>query len=95
MSSHLPVPPVVSEDPEAVEVLRVWVMHDKSTTVTLDPVFADSAAWGILLVDIARHAARAHANDTRGPLDHMKEILAMFQAECEQPTDGDISTEEI
>lgn len=90
MGNHLPVPLAVTQDPEAVEVLRVWISGDKSTsTVTLDPVFADSAAWGILLVDIARHAARAHSDDTRGPLEHMKEILDMFHAECEQPTDGD------
>ena len=44
--------------------------------------------WGLLLVDIARHAARAYARES----DYSEEealgrILEMFEAELERPTD--------
>jgi hypothetical protein len=49
--------------------------------------------WGLLLVDLARHAARAYARESEYTEDDaMNRILEMFQAEIERPTDTGTTT---
>ena len=44
--------------------------------------------WGLLLVDIARHAARAYARESDiTEEDALARIVDMFEAEIERPTD--------
>ncbi len=44
--------------------------------------------WGLLLVDIARHAARAYARESGYTEDEaLQRILDMFEAEIARPTD--------
>ena len=44
--------------------------------------------WGLLLVDIARHAARAYARESGYTEDEaLTRILDMFEAEVARPTD--------
>ncbi|MFN3686928.1 DUF5076 domain-containing protein [Salinarimonas sp.] len=69
------------------EVLRAFVV-DGAVSVALRRSFDDPFTWGVLLVDIARHAARIYAME--GALaeeDAYREILAGLQAEIERPTD--------
>jgi len=44
--------------------------------------------WGLLLVDIARHAARAYARESSITEDEaLTRIVDMFEAEIARPTD--------
>jgi hypothetical protein len=44
--------------------------------------------WGLLLVDIARHAARAYARESDYTEDEaLTRIIEMFEAEIARPTD--------
>ena len=44
--------------------------------------------WGLLLVDIARHAARAYARESGYTEDDaLTRIVDMFEAEIARPTD--------
>jgi hypothetical protein len=44
--------------------------------------------WGLLLVDIARHAARAYAREANYSEDEaLNRIVEMFEAEIARPTD--------
>jgi hypothetical protein len=44
--------------------------------------------WGLLLVDIARHAARAYAREGACTEDEaLARIVDMFEAEISRPTD--------
>ena len=44
--------------------------------------------WGLVLVDIARHAARAYARESAYTEDEaLTRIVDMFEAEIERPTD--------
>jgi hypothetical protein len=44
--------------------------------------------WGLLLVDIARHAARAYARESAmSEEEALAQILDMFEAEIARPTD--------
>jgi len=52
----------------AMEVLRVWLDKDSQTInhriALLHEISNDPGAWGILLVDIARHVANAYASES-------------------------------
>jgi hypothetical protein len=83
---ELNLPP--AQDPAAKEVLRVWSLPDASQEYVLEPTWSDPAAWGLMLVDIARHAARAYARG--GQLTEQQvldRILWGFKAEWSVPTD--------
>jgi len=76
------------------EVLRAFIV-DKGLQVSLRRGFDDPATWGLMLVDIARHAARIFANETgyseREALDR---ISKAFLAEWNHSTDQG-STREV
>jgi hypothetical protein len=50
--------------------------------------FEEPDMWGLLLVDLARHAARAYACESAmSEEEALDRILDMFEAEIERPTD--------
>jgi hypothetical protein len=92
MSTHrlneLPVPPSSQMSEKASEVLRVWINADRNMDVTLRSAFADPAAWGILLVDIARHVSRAYEQDGEHSMESaLNRIRDGFDAEWNHATD--------
>jgi hypothetical protein len=96
MAEHpkqLQIPPNVWSDPKSAEVLRAWVVGG-GLDVTLWTAFPEPDTWGILLVDVARHVARAYASEL--PISEQQAldgIRKMFDAEWDRPTDlGTTST---
>jgi hypothetical protein len=82
----LGLPPDVIEK-GGVEILRASVV-DGAVSVALRRAFDDPFTWGVLLVDLARHAARVYAMETDvSEDDAMAEISAGIQAELDDPTD--------
>ena len=82
----LGLPPDVIEK-GGVEILRASVV-DGAVSVALRRAFDDPFTWGVLLVDLARHAARVYAMETNvSEDDAMAEISAGIQAELDDPTD--------
>ena len=82
----LGLPPDVI-DKGGVEILRASVV-DGAVSVALRRAFDDPFTWGVLLVDLARHAARVYAMETDvSEDDAMAEISAGIQAELDDPTD--------
>ena len=59
----------------------------KSATNTLRTTWKDAGAWGLLLVDVARHAAQAYANEGEDPKVVLIRIRELFDAEWSAPTD--------
>ena len=86
-SRELPLPPIANSNPEAVEVLRVWATPGQPTQVVLKTTWADAGAWGLMLADVARHAANAYANEGRNPADALARIRQLLDAEFSSPTD--------
>lgn len=80
-------PPPIAANPKSIEVLRVWAVPGAPQQVTLRPAWKDPAAWGLLLVDIARHASRAYAADGQDEKKVLARIRAGFDAEWGNPTD--------
>ena len=69
------------------EVLRASIVEG-GVSVALRRSFDDPFTWGILLVDLARHASRIYALETKTPEE---EVLAAIrdgiEAEFNRPTD--------
>src|SRR3954468_1720802 len=82
-----PLPPDVMGRGDAVEVLRAFVL-DGGLSIAFTRAFEEPDLWGLLLVDIARHAARAYAREsTFTEEEALTRIVEMFEAEINRPTD--------
>jgi hypothetical protein len=72
---------------DATEVLRAFVL-DGGLSIAFTRAFEEPDMWGLILVDIARHAARAYARENACPEDEaLSRIVEMFEAEIARPTD--------
>ena len=82
-----PLSPDVMVRDDAVEVLRAFVV-DGGLSIAFQRAFEEPDMWGLLLVDIARHAARAYARESEFTEDEaLARIVEMFEAEINRPTD--------
>ena len=82
----LALPPDVLEK-GGIEILRASVV-DGAVSVALRRSFDDPFTWGVLFVDLARHAARIYALETEISEEQALEAIAAgFRAELEDPTD--------
>ncbi len=90
---ELPIPAAASDDAEARELVRVWAAGGNQHISLATGLWDDPAAWGIMLVDLARHVARAYARDSDAhPDELLRRIRAGFDAEWEAPTDEPVPT---
>jgi hypothetical protein len=86
--NELIVPPSVASNPKAVEMARIWHAEGKQHVSLNAPGWKDSAAWGLLLVDIAKHVANAYAQaEGRDVEETLARIKAGFDAEWNHATD--------
>jgi hypothetical protein len=85
---ELSIPPAALMDPSAQEVARIWIAGGGQHVSLRPDVWDDPAAWGLFLVDLAKHLARAHreisGSDERATLAR---IRSGFDAEWDEPTD--------
>src|SRR5256884_7342953 len=82
-----PLPADIVGRKEAVELLRAFVVAG-GLSIAFQRAFEEPDMWGLLLVDIARHAARAYAREAEYTEDEaLARIVEMFEAEINRPTD--------
>lgn len=82
---ELPPPPIMAGN----EVLRAFISSaDSSLNVSIFSAFKEPGHWGVLLADVARHAARSYAQDGICTEDEaLSEIQQLWKAEFKSPTD--------
>ncbi|MFL5342622.1 MAG: DUF5076 domain-containing protein [Gemmataceae bacterium] len=89
MHNHeLPIPSAAAADAKARELVRVWAASGKQHLSLAADLWDDPASWGIMLVDLARHLARAYGRSKA--LDEneaLARIRAGMDAEWAQDTD--------
>jgi hypothetical protein len=90
---ELPSPPDAAADPEAVELLRAWVVAGDLHCSLRTGGFTDPGTWGVLLADVVRNVARAlREQEGRDPPDTVQRIRTAFEHEmavpAEDPEDG-------
>src|ERR1700722_1138947 len=82
-----PLPPDVIGPDDAIEVLRAFVV-DGGLSIAFARAFEELDMWGLLLVDVARHASRAYARESAYTEEEaLTRIIDMFEAELARPTD--------
>ena len=61
-ANELPIPDAANLDNEATEIIRFWIAQGNAN-IAVNPITNPNATagvlWGVLLADIARHAANA------------------------------------
>jgi len=83
---ELSIPPDAQEK-GGVEILRASIV-DGAVSVALRRAFEDPFTWGVLLVDLARHAARIYGMETDvSEAEAMAQIEEGMRAELDNPTD--------
>ncbi len=85
--NSLAEPAIARLNPQAVEALSVWAAPGKPQVITLRTTWKDAGAWGLVLVDVARFASKAYANEGRDPKAVLARIRQAFDAEWGRPTD--------
>lgn len=86
-----PLPPDVIGREDATEVLRAFVI-DGGLSIAFTRAFEEPDMWGLLIVDIARHAARAYARESAFTEEEaLRRIIDMFEAEIARPTDTGVT----
>jgi hypothetical protein len=91
---QLPIPEAAVDDPNAVEMLRVWIaqrgLHCSINVGVYDgSQVSEEKAWGIILADTARHVADALKAGYNKDADAvLKRIRDHFLSELDDPTSG-------
>lgn len=82
-----PIPPDALTSENAVEVLRAFVV-DGGLSISFTRAFDDPSMWGMMLVDIARHAARVYEKEgAMTEAEALARIVEMFDSELAHATD--------
>jgi hypothetical protein len=85
---ELQVPPGAESDAESFELIRLWVANEHEHVSLRAGVWEDAGAWGLLLADLARHAATAEAQTSDGDPDEiLRRIMYAFESEMASPTE--------
>jgi hypothetical protein len=86
---ELPIPPTAEDDARAVELLRVWAAHGKQHVSLATNVWDDPAAWGISLVDLAKHVSSAYQQSSgKAFAETLLRRKQGFDAEWQSATDS-------
>jgi hypothetical protein len=97
MSREIIIPPAATDDPNAVELLRVWVAQRGLHVVITSDAWKDGATWGIMLGDLAIHIANMlHEQSTQSKSDVLDELRDGFLQELANPVNdptGSISVD--
>jgi hypothetical protein len=90
---QLAVPGDAWNDRDAAEIFRAWVVKG-GLQVSMQRAFDGPEPWGMLMVDIARHAARIYEREgVCSQAEALRRIKSLFDAEWNSPTDlGTTST---
>jgi hypothetical protein len=87
--SELTIPPSARNDAKAVELLRVWAAGGRQHVSIATGLWDDAASWGIMLVDLAKHIARAYEQTSgRNYHETLNRIKAGFDVEWHDETDS-------
>lgn len=87
------MPDEITEDEKSVCVLATWVTgwnteleEGGRLIVSIKTQWEDPGAWGIVLVDIARHVARAYSNDNVSEEAVLSRVRELMEAEFDKFT---------
>jgi hypothetical protein len=83
---ELPIPSVVDEADQAMEMARIWLVDGDQCVVLSPNLWRDPASWGLMLVDLARHVAGAYEAQGLDASTVLQRIREALDAEWEHPS---------
>jgi hypothetical protein len=87
-SGELSIPPPAEWDAKGVELARIWAAQGRQFVTIRTNIWKDPAAWGLMLVDLARHVANSYAREAGTDVNTVLERIKQgFDAEWCHPTD--------
>ncbi len=84
---ELPIPHTVYASKRAMEIARIWIAGGDQHIILTPNLWEDPGNWGIMLVDLAKHVAKAYAGKNADQAKVLSRIKAAFDAEWECSTD--------
>lgn len=85
---QLPIPPIAINDEQARELIRVWACQGQQHVTIASGFWTDPAAWGVMLVDLAKHISNAYEQTTdMSSSNALLRIKNGFDAEWGDETD--------
>jgi hypothetical protein len=85
---QLEIPPNAKVAKDATEIARIWAAAGKQEVALRTDIWKDPAAWGLMLVDLAKHVANAYEQtEGRDRAEVLARIKAGFDAEWSSATD--------
>jgi hypothetical protein len=92
---ELDIPPLAANDPKAQELARIWAGGGRQHVILRHDAWEDPTAWGLMLVDLAKHVANAYEQAGKGTHEAVLGMIKEgFDLEWSNPTDeatGEIS----
>jgi hypothetical protein len=86
--NELDIPAPATDDPKGVEIARIWAAGGRQVVTLRAEIWNDPAAWGLMLVDLAKHVANAHEQLGKGTKEEvLQRIKQGFDAEWTSATD--------
>jgi hypothetical protein len=87
--NELPAPPDAGTDPQATELLRVWIVGQALHCSLRPDAFPDPGTWGEVLADVVRYVADAlRQQEGKDPGETVRLIRSVFDAEMDAPAAG-------
>lgn len=84
---ELPIPSSIEGCEKAIEMARIWIADGDQHVVLSPDLWSDPGAWGLMLVDLARHVANAYAQKGHDSSVVLANIRAAMDAEWAAPTE--------
>ena len=78
IKQELPAPPSIEGCEKAMEMARIWIADGDQHVVLSPNLWSDPGAWGLMLVDLARHVANAYGqqgHDRDGVLVKIRQAM--------------------
>lgn len=87
MPDELPLPLEVISGARKLELARIWIVDGRQIVILSPEQWPDPAAWGLMLVDLARHVASSYEQKGHDREHALERLRAGFDAEWSSPTD--------
>lgn len=87
MENELPIPLTIEDSEKSMEMVRIWIADNEQHVILTPNLWDDPGAWGLMLVDLARHVSKAYAQSGNDEAVVLQRIKEAFDVEWDNPTE--------
>lgn len=84
---ELPIPDLAINGNKVAEMARIWLVDGDQVVTISSRLWPNPGAWGLMLVDFAKHLAKAYAHKGFDEDEALKLIRNSMDIEWEHPTE--------